>query len=254
MTYSKINEHKLMLENHPLLVTNTIQTVDDLKTFMEHHVFAVWDFMSLAKALQHRICPSGDIWIPNRKQRKLGRFINEIILSEESDVDPFNDSYICHFDLYCQAMAEIGANTEPITKFLQSVEKDGIDFALVDSWIPEPSEKFMRNTFDTIQRGKVHEIAAAFTYGRETVIPAMFRRLANQLNINAVEAPRFNYYLERHVEVDKDDHGPFALKLMEELCENHPLKIIEAENTAVESIQARIEFWSQVENAILVDQ
>jgi pyrroloquinoline quinone (PQQ) biosynthesis protein C len=151
-------------------------------------------------------------------------------------------------------MAEIGANTEPITKFLQSVEKDGIDFALVDSWIPEPSEKFMRNTFDIIQRGKVHEIAAAFTYGRETVIPAMFRRLANQLNINAVEAPRFNYYLERHVEVDKDDHGPFALKLMEELCENHPLKIVEAENTAVKSIQARIEFWSQVENAILVDQ
>jgi hypothetical protein len=253
MKYSRITEHKILLENHPLLVTNVIQSIDDLKIFMEHHVFAVWDFMSLAKALQHRICPSGDLWIPNRRQRKLARFINEIILAEESDVDPFNNSYICHFDLYCQAMAEIGANTDPITKFLQAVERDGIDFALIDAWIPEPSREFMTATFNTINKGNPHEIAAAFTYGRETVIPAMFRRLVNQLNINTLDAPRLNYYLERHIEVDKDDHGPAALQLMEELCENHPLKIIEAENIAIKSIQARIHFWDQVEQAILVD-
>lgn len=244
---SKISQHKQLLENHSLLVTNTIQSLDDLRIFMEHHVFAVWDFMSLAKALQHRICPSGDIWLPSKRQRKLGRFINEIILAEESDVDPFYNSHISHFDLYCQTMAEIGADTKPIMDFLASVEKEGIDFALLDCWMPEPSRKFMTTTFEIIKRGKAHEIAAAFTHGRETVIPAMFRRLVTQLDLNSLEANRFVYYLERHIEVDGDDHGPASISLVEELCDNHPLKIIEAEAIAVKAIEARILFWDEVE-------
>jgi Protein of unknown function (DUF3050) len=251
MRQNKIIEHKILLENHPLLVTNIIQNLDDLKLFMEHHVFAVWDFMSLAKALQHRICPSGDLWLPSKRQRKLSRFINEIILAEESDLDPFNSSYISHFDLYCQTMAEIGADTGPIMKFLESVEKNGIDFALLDCFIPDPSREFMTATFEIIKRGQAHEIAAAFTYGRETIIPEMFRRLVNQLDINSLDASRFLFYLERHIEVDGDDHGPAALELMSELCENHPLKIIEAEHTAIKAIQARIQFWDQVEERIL---
>ena len=248
---SKVNQHKHLLENHSLLVTNTIQSIDDLKIFMEHHVFAVWDFMSLAKALQHRICPSGDLWLPSARQRKLGRLINEIILSEESDIDPFRNSHISHFDLYCQTMAEIGADTRPIMKFLESVEKEGIDFALIDSFIPDPSQEFMRTTFDIIQRGKVHEIAAAFTYGRETVLPAMFQRLIAQLDLNSIEASRFAFYLERHIEVDGDSHGPASINLVEELCENHPLKIIEAEHTAITAIKSRIAFWDKVEEKIL---
>ena len=244
---SKINQHKQLLENHSLLVTNTIQCLDDLRIFMEHHVFAVWDFMSLAKALQHRICPSGDLWLPSKQQRKLGRVINEIILAEESDIDPFYNSHISHFDLYCQTMAEIGADTKPIMDFLASVEKEGIDFALLDCWIPEPSRKFMTTTFEIIKRGKAHEIAAAFTHGRETVIPAMFRRLVTQLDLNSLEANRFVYYLERHIEVDGDEHGPASLSLVEELCDNHPLKIIEAEAIAVKAIEARILFWDEVE-------
>lgn len=250
MRTSKIIQYKGLLENHSLLVTNTIQSIDDLRVFMEHHVYAVWDFMSLAKSLQHRICPSGDLWLPTRVQRTSGRLINSIILAEESDRDPFNESYISHFDLYCQAMKEIGADTGPIMRFINQVSVSGIDNALDTAIIPEPSRQFMRSTFDIIKRGKAHEIASAFTYGRETVIPQMFKRLINQLDVNSLDAGRFLYYLDRHIEVDSGEHGPAALNLIIELCDYDPMKVVEAEQTAVDAIKARILFWDRVEELL----
>lgn len=251
MTISKIRQYSTMLENHSLLVTNTIQSIDDLRIFMEHHVYAVWDFMSLAKSLQHSICPSGNIWLPSRIQRTSSRLINEIILSEESDIDPFNNTAISHFDLYCQAMSEIGADTAPIMEFLNTVKKVGITRALEISPIPEPSRKFIKTTFDIISKENPHEIAAAFTHGRETVIPQMFRRLVNQLDLQNLDVSRFLYYLERHIEIDGDDHGPASIKIITELCDYDPIKISEAEQAAIKSIQARIEFWNEVELKII---
>jgi hypothetical protein len=248
---SQLTQHKSLLENHSLLVTDVIQSQADLQIFMEHHVFAVWDFMSLAKSLQHSICPSGNLWLPSRLQRSCSRLMNEIILSEESDTDPFTGKHISHFDLYCQAMAEVGADTGPIMRFIETVREHGIDYALTKSNIPESSRQFMTSTFAIIHRNQPSEIGAAFTHGRETVIPAMFRRIGYQLNLNHVNAPRFDYYLNRHVEVDGDDHGPAALSLLNELCEFDPIKLITAENVAVEAIKARIKFWDQVEETIL---
>jgi hypothetical protein len=250
---SSLKQHKGLLENHSLLVTNTIQSVRDLRVFMEHHVYAVWDFMSLAKSLQHAVCPSGNLWIPNRLQRTCGRLINEIILSEESDADPFTGGNLSHFDLYCQSMIEIGADTTPIMKFLDIVEHRGVKFALDSAAIPEPSRLFMRSTFDIIDRNQPHEIAAAFTHGRETVIPQMFRRLIQQFNFNRLDCPRMFYYLDRHVGVDENEHGPAAMLLMNELCNSDPIKLMEAEKSAIKAIKSRIEFWDNVEQAICND-
>jgi Txe/YoeB family toxin of Txe-Axe toxin-antitoxin module len=55
LNVKKINEYRSLLENHSLLVTNTIQSISDLRIFMKHHVFAVWDFMSLLKNIQRNI-------------------------------------------------------------------------------------------------------------------------------------------------------------------------------------------------------
>ena len=247
---SPIEQNKILLENHSLLVTNTIQSVEDLRIFMEHHVYAVWDFMSLAKSLQHSVCPSGNLWLPSRVQRSCSRFINEIILNEESDNDPFSGYTTSHFDLYCQAMVEIGADISKILNFIKIVEKNGINEALESADIPEPSRKFVRSTFDIIDSNKPSEIAAAFTYGRETVIPNMFVRLMQQFDFNRIDCPRMFYYLDRHITVDAEDHGPAALMLIKELCENDPIKILEAEKVAVKAIQSRIEFWNEVEQVI----
>jgi hypothetical protein len=239
---------EIELYSHPLLSTNMIQTKADLCVFMEHHVYAVWDFMSLAKALQNRICPSTDLWLPTEHIRdESARLINEIILGEESDVDLGNGS-ICHFDLYLQAMAEVGADTDAIQQFLHSVKKKGIDWSLENcEFVPESARKFMRSTFDFIATDKKHIIGAAFTWGRESVIPNMFKGILQQLNINAYTAKKFHYYLERHIEIDGDDHGPAALKLVENLCGNDPLAYVEVERAAIDAINARIEFWNALE-------
>ena len=242
---------QLELTTHPLLSTNVIQSIEDLCVFMEHHVYPVWDFMSLAKALQHRVCPSSDLWLPTQHTRdESARLINEIIWGEESDKDLGGGS-ISHFDLYLQAMDEIGAKTEPVLKFLKVVEEEGIDFALDNCpWVPKICIEFMRNTFSYIKTGKKHVIASAFTYGREAVIPGMFRGILQQLNINSYEAKKFHYYLKRHIELDGDEHGPMATKLVENLCGNDPLAYVEAERVAIDAMNSRINFWDQLEKKL----
>ena len=127
LNLKKINEHRNLLENHSLLVTNTIQTIEDLRVFMENHVFAVWDFMSLAKSLQHSIVPSGVIWVPTAENRSdAARIVNEIILCEETDLSIDGNSYISHFDLYKMAMIEIGADTSRIDDFIEQVKLHGL--------------------------------------------------------------------------------------------------------------------------------
>ena len=105
----------------------------------------------------------------------------------------------------------------------------------------------MRTTFDFIATGKKHVIASAFTYGREAVIPGMFKGILQQLNINSYEAKKFHYYLERHIEVDGDDHGPMSLELVDYFIDNDPTKLIEAERAALDAIEARIRMFDELE-------
>lgn len=241
-----INDHSKKLENHTLLNLNHIQTVEDLRLFMEHHVYAVWDFMSLLKTVQHSIVPSTSPWVPTKGNRsEIARMINEIVLCEESDVDLTGGS-ISHFDLYLQSMMEIGADTKPILKFLDLYS---IDPVKAFSHVPKPSRDFILSTFNTIDQGP-HCAAASLAYGRETIIPSMFKRILSQLEISQISAPKFHYYLQRHIEVDGDDHGPMSEHLVEFLCDNDPTKIYEAEKAAIEAISARIQFFTEIENLL----
>ena len=252
LNLKKIQEYRNLLENHSLLVTNTIQTIEDLRIFMENHVFAVWDFMSLTKSLQHSIVPSGVIWVPTDENRSdAARLVNEIILCEETDLSIDGNSYISHFDLYKMAMIEVGADIEKIDDFIEQVKKHGYpEFlsVLYDEKIWNALD-FVKSTMKTIEMGP-HCVAASFCYGRETILPSLFRRIIRQLNINSLDAPRFHYYLDRHVHVDSNEHGPGAEKIVEILCKNDPKLICEAENSAIEAIKARIKFFDAIENML----
>jgi len=235
---TKINQHRQLLENHSLLVTNTIQTINDLRTFMEYHVFAVWDFMSLVKTLQHNVCPSTTLWVPTKGNRNsVARLINEIVLGEESDVTPDGQGSISHFDLYLQAMLEVGADISKIQRFLDTLNTNDI---------PRGSREFVESTLSTIKQGP-HCAAASFCFGRETVIPAMFKRILKQLDISSVDAPKFHYYLERHIELDGGDHGPKAEHMLEYFCDNNPILSFEAEQAAVAAIEARMKLFDFLE-------
>lgn len=248
---TRINELRAKLNRHPLLTEKIINSKDDLHHFMECHVFAVFDFMSLIKTLQHQICPSTNVWLPSPMQRRASRFVNEIILAEESDVSLVEDEYISHYDLYLQAMREVGADPDVIIGFEELVREFGIEWSLDKGDIPESCFNFVRSTFDFINTDKPHVVAGAFCFGRETVIPDMFTGILDHLGITEEQAPGFFYYLRRHIEVDGGEHGPASIKLMETLCDNDPVKIAEAEQAALDAIQARIRFWDEVRNEII---
>ena len=250
MNLEELNPIKEKLEMHPIF--NRINSIDELGIFMQHHVYAVWDFMSLLKKLQFDLIPLGSPWIPN-PDGNLVRFINEIVMEEESDV-AFEESgsihYSSHFEIYLQAMHEVGASTQPMVEFLSMVRNNNLERALNKPGVPEPSRTFMKHTFSLIETGKPHEIAASFAIARESVVPLMFQRILDQSSISAEEAPVFRYYLERHTELDGDHHGPMALRLLVKMCEGDEMRENEVLQQAKSSIGQRIELWDGVMDAL----
>ncbi len=233
---ARIAPLRARLAAHPLYTR--IGNERDLRAFMESHVFAVWDFMSLLKALQVRLTCVEVPWRPT-KWPESRRFINEIVLGEESDL--FEGRAISHFELYLEAMREAGANVAPMLFVLES--GDGLDL----STIPPAAAKFMRSTFDLIHSGGVHELAAAFTFGREDVIPDMFRSLVRDLNARqGGRFAKFQWYLERHIEVDGEDHGPLSLRMVADLCGDDARLWSEAAMAAEEALLARIALWDGI--------
>jgi hypothetical protein len=224
----------------------------DLRVFMQHHVFPVWDFMSLVKYLQGVVAPTSMPWVP-RGDAAIRRFINEIVLEEESDEGvpgALEYNYASHFELYCEAMREVGGDPRPALDFVELAQQAGIDAALASGQLPEPAREFMRTTFGFIASGKPHVVAAAFSLGREHVIPTMFRSLLARMGVRRNDAPAFHYYLERHIHLDEGSHAPLAMKLLENLCAGDAARIAEAQEAAKAALAARIRFWDGVAAAI----
>lgn len=240
------------LNAHP--VYGALTSIEDLRCFMGHHIYSVWDFMSLAKYLQGKIAPTSIPWVPTGNPA-IRRFINEITLEEESDVglpdSEGRETYASHFELYCQAMTEIGADIAKPMAFIESVGREGIASALQSGAAPVSAQQFMTTTFSFVESHKPHVVAAAFALGREHVIPQMFRAFLAKMNIGETAAPAFHYYLERHIHLDEDSHGPLSLLMLEELCGGDPVRIKEAETAACAALEARILFWDGVHQAVL---
>lgn len=236
--------------NHPLYEQMT--SSDQVRIFMEHHVFAVWDFMRLLKYLQGELTCVNQAWVPT-EDRVSRRLINEIVLAEESDVDMAGNP-ASHYELYLDAMRQAGANTMPVIRMVEKLQQgfkpvEVLKFNVAD--VAEATIDFMKVTQRIIKRGRVHEIAAAFTFGREDLIPDMFTEYVKGLD--ATQKDDFSalvYYLDRHIELDGDEHGPMALQMMHHLCKEDHQKWQEAEDACVEALEARLALWNAIEIAI----
>jgi hypothetical protein len=222
------------LIKHP--VYEELKDLSHLKLFMETHVFAVWDFMSLLKSLQREITCISVPWRPSGYSSELLRFINQIVLGEESDIDQ-NGKAVSHFELYLRGMEEIGADTRSINAFIRSPDR-GI--------IPESALEFVSFNLNLALTGTPVQVASAFFYGREKLIPEMFDSILKILDSHQLEAPTFKYYLERHIEVDGGEHGPLAEKCLKELIGDDPDSLREAQRIALESLKARYGLWDNV--------
>jgi hypothetical protein len=241
------NDHlcglRAALLDHPLYAQ--VGSIADLRRFMEDHVFAVWDFMSLLKRLQQDMTCISVPWFP-ADNAKAARLINDIVIGEETDVGP-DGSYVSHLALYLRAMRDIGASTRQFEKF-RSLVLMGIPVAVALSRIGAPRhvQAFVSHTMSLANSDSTEEVLAAFFYGREDIIPEMFRRLLDTLygaKHNKDRLRHFIYYIDRHIELDGDSHGPKGRELLEDLVMNSPHARERALRAACCSIKARIEFW-----------
>lgn len=237
------------LKNHSLY--KKLHRIEDVQLFMEIHVFAVWDFMSLLKALQIKLTCVSTPWMP-AKNAELARFINEITVAEESDHD-VNGVVKSHFEMYLTAMDEVNADKTKIENFIKLLRTGGsVEASLAEVALPKAITDFVNFTFNTIKTDKSHLIAAAFTFGREDVIPDMFINIIEKASLeNNASYDSFMYYLKRHIELDGDEHGPLSLKMVTELCGDDAQKWAEVLTVAKESLALRIKFWSAIEQQII---
>ncbi len=230
--------------NHP--VYSSINNTADLQVFMQHHVFAVWDFMSLLKTLQQNLTCTTVPWFPvgDAETRYL---INEIVAGEESDVDQQGQRK-SHFELYLDAMQQCHATDGCIQKVLQHIKAGKtVAEALTLAAAPPTVAHFVNYTFEIIATGKPHVQAAVFTFGREDLIPGMFMSIVNDIYSRLPHTISvFKYYLERHIEVDGDHHSHLALQMTSHLCGDDDTKWNEALQAVTGALQARITLWNGV--------
>ena len=249
-----------------------VNSADRLRRFMESHVFAVWDFQSLLKAMQQRLTCTTLPWVPT-PDPEARRLVNEIVLDEESDELPEGGA-ASHFELYLDGMRAAGADTGPIDRMIEILQAgrlpqvgkpaatvggtgpqvgkpaatvgELVAIAMHDAGAPEAARDFVQKSFAVIESGSTHGIVAAFTYGREDVIPDMFRSLVSSLASRDPAWERFHWYLERHIEADDEKHAPVCRRIMARLCGDDPAKWVEASRVARECIEARIALWDAI--------
>lgn len=227
---------------HP--VYTMVGGLASLRSFMTSHVFAVWDFMSLLKTLQRRLTCVDVPWLPPADPLA-ARLINEIVLGEESDeVAPH--CYTSHFELYLQAMGEVGADARPIGRLLAAL-REGLtpEEALAPLSIPESARRFVLDTL-FLCGAPTLEVAAAFLLGREDLVPAMFRSLIAELERSGTRCDSFRLYLDRHVELDEESHAPLARRLLAALCGEDRTNWMRAKAAAKTALSARRALWDGV--------
>lgn len=225
---------------------SSIHSIHHVKRFMEVHVYAVWDFMSLLKSLQNKLTCTTVPWYP-RPYSDLVYLVNEIVLGEESDVDEdgFRKS---HFEMYLDAMQQCGIPTHPVLANVSAIALSGNTDRVT---LPLAVKDFVEYNISLSQKGRAHTIAAAFTYGREDVIPHMFMPIVSQLDRTFPGAlTRFKYYLNRHIEVDGGHHALLAKKMMKMLCGREHNLWQEAAQVSASCLKNRLALWDYIHHSI----
>ena len=230
------------LEEHPLYTR--IGTAASLRLFMERHVVCVWDFMSLLKSLQQDLTCVRLPWLPV-DDPEAARLVNEIVLDEETDALD-GGRHGSHFQLYLDAMTEVGCDKRPMDRLLLLLKSgSSLEHALSASGLPEEACDFTRATFRLLER-PVHVRAAVFFHAREDLVPRMFLRIVQGLRSQGLGCDTLIAYLERHIKTDHERHGPMAERLVERLYFGDAARRDEAAQAAIDALQSRLRLWDAI--------
>ncbi len=227
---------------HPVYAR--LQAVGDVRVFMAHHVWAVWDFMSLLKSIQAELAPVKTPWVPP-KDAEAARLINEITVAEEGD-EPPDGGYASHFEIYLRAMDAVGAPTAAITDMVARIAR-GVAWraALADACPLPPAIEFVATTLE-LTEASLPERVAAFTIGREEIIPGMFRQAVqhlDQASVPGADLRLFRWYLDRHIVLDGDRHGPFSARLLQRICLADSSTRDASLTAAIRTLSRRLSLW-----------
>ncbi len=237
------------VNQHP--VFTEINSISRLCRFAEIHVYAVWDFMCLLKALQRRLSSPELLWTPPLNH--LGcHLVNALLAEEESDV--FNEKqYLSHFELYLRAMQECGADIGSISTFITHIRQQrSLHIAFSSSDVPLPAQHFVADTFAIIAKNS-HHMAASLAFAREHITSGMFSNLLNHLNTTDQHSLNsFIQYFQRHIELDGGKHGHQSQLLVADLCGDDENKWREAAETAIFSLQSRLRLLDEIHAVLLL--
>ncbi len=241
----QIDQARRAVIEHPLYAA--LDNGAAIRTFQEHHVFAVWDFMSLLKSLQRNLTCVELPWVPTGPTGSR-RLINDIVLVEESDERA--DGFISHFELYLEGMTEAGADRSIIDAFIGKLRAGRPVLEAIDEVnVPAPAADFIRLTWGLIESAPVHAQAAAFAFGREDLIPDMFQQVVG-VNERVGSLDTFVDYLARHIQVDSEEHTPMAMQMLADLCGDDDAKWAECTATVRLALAARARLWDGILVAI----
>ncbi|MGA9174798.1 MAG: DUF3050 domain-containing protein [Thermoactinomyces sp.] len=231
--------------SHPLL--SHLHKSECVRIFMKHHIFVVWVYMSLLKKLQQSFTCVSLPWMP-RPNSLFARFLNELAIWEETDKDG-KGNYASHFEILSQAMEEMKADTEPIQTYLQMLQAGYHPIeSLFQSEIPPSVADFVKHNLGLALNGQLHEVASAFYYGYEYLVPELYALLSKSFS-KAPVSERLTYYLNRHTQIKSNKRAPLAENLLLTLCEEDPVKIAQAEKAA----QSTLEVWHGLLDGIMAE-
>lgn len=222
----------------------SVKTIEDVRTYMKFQVWCVWDFMTLVKSIQAGLFSSSIIWLPP-KDVSIGAYIYEILLTEETDINHTADGRASHFETYLLAMEQAGADTTPILNFLKDLTA-GVPYneALDKADIPFPAKQFVKTTLKQAH-SNLHIPVGSFCLSREGIIPSMFTTFLSHFSVQQ-DLSIFRWYLNRHITIDNDSHGPLSVKLFKTVIGNDDIKLNEALEAALEALRSRKTFLDEI--------
>lgn len=228
---------------HPIY--SAVATMDDLHRFMQAHIFAVWDFISLVKRLQAILTCIQIPWLPP-KDESAARLINDIVFGKESDVDRAGNP-ASHLTLYLTAMREVGASSRMFDTFLGHMRQGtALDASFDAERVPRYIRQFVHPNIRLARQRHAEEVTGNFLFGRKDAIPKMFRTLLTRWGVLSTDAPNMVYYLERHIALDSKQHGPEAMSIFEKMIGGDRDRFLRAQHSAFQALRARIHLWDGI--------
>lgn len=242
---SEIENETINLINHPLY--NSIKTESDIKMYMFNQVWCVWDFMTLVKSIQIQIIPPNILWTPP-KFPELGAYIYEVLLTEETDKGYNSETNSSHFQTFLKAMKESSVDTSSVDKFIELLENGNqFEIAIDSCGIHKEAKEFITTTYE-FAKSDLHISIAVFCLSREGVIPDMFMNLLANVSLSN-NYKIFNWYLNRHIYLDSQSHGPLSIKLFKTIVDTKQ-KQEEALQASLKALKARNKYFNYILDSI----